>query len=277
MQPFDPDFDDTEPTWAWLDIPFIQIQPGYYPNGYSVRREVLERALIAERTIQLPYPLDCRGLYDPSGLLWMSDTPQERLMMYNNAQASRGNILIGGLGLGLYPQYVAPRARSLTIVERSRAIADIVWPQIAPALAQTLGARPLRLIIADVERFLARAPETAYNTIFLDTWEDLSATRLPYVNFLRDLAIQHLAPNGRVLLWGYRWMARLFEDACRDLLRQPPQARWPWLEQRTQGNPAARALLTPVLERFADQAFDDPTPALAWCRRWASTIRPAER
>lgn len=274
---FDPDFDDTEPTWAWLDVPFVQIQPGSYPNGYSVRRAVLERALVAERTIQLPYPLDCRGLYDPSGLLWMSDTPQERLMMYNNAQASQGNILVGGLGLGLYPQYVAPRARSLTIVERSQAIADIVWPQIAPALAQTLGARPLRLIIADVERFLARAPEIAYDTIFLDTWEDLNATRLPYVNFLRDLAIRHLAPDGRVLLWGYRWMVRLFEDACRDLLRQPPQERSPWLEQRTQGNPAAHALLLPVLERFADQAFDDLTPPLAWCRRWASTVRPAER
>jgi len=273
---FDPDFDDTEPTWAWLDIPFVQIQPGSYPNGYSVRRAVFERAPIAERTIQLPYPLDCRGLYDPSGLLWMSDTPQERLMMYNNAQASQGNILIGGLGLGLYPQYVASRARSLTIVERSRAIADIVWPQIAPALAQTLGTRPLRLIIADVERFLARAPEVAYDTIFLDTWEELSATRLPYVNLLRDLAIQHLAPDGRVLLWGYRWMMRLFEDACRDLLRQPPQARSSWLEQRTQGNPAARALLLPVLDRFAGQAFDDLALPLAWCRRWASTVHPNE-
>lgn len=273
---FDPDFDDTKPTWVWLDIPIVQVQPGHYSNGYRVRRAVLERALVAERTIQLPYPLDCRGLYDPSGLLWMSDTPQERLMMYNNAQASQGNILVGGLGLGLYPQYVAPRARSLTIVERSQAIADIVWPQIAPTLAQALDARPLRLIIADVGRFLARAPEAAYDTIFLDTWEDLNATRLPYVNFLRDLAIRHLAPNGRVLLWGYRWMVRLFEDACRDLLRRPPPERSSCLDQRTQGDPAARALLTPVLEHFADQTFDDLALPLAWCRHWVSTVQPAE-
>lgn len=271
MIPFDPGFDDTCWTWNWLHVPLVQVPPGVYQGGYVVRRELLQVADVCGRRYRLPRPLDCRGLYDPSGLLWMSDTPQERLMMYNNAQASNGHILIGGLGLGLYPQYVAPRARSLTIVERSADVVAIVWPVVEPALSASLnGLRP-RLIIADVEAFLRRPPSEHYDTIFLDTWEELNAVRLPYINRLRDLAIPHLAPEGRVLLWGYRWMVRLFEEACLELLRQPPDRRMSWLARRSGGQPAVTALLTPVVERFAGQAVGDLDEALAWCRRYIAS------
>jgi hypothetical protein len=265
---FDPEFDDTRWTWDWLNVPFVQIPPGRYASGYIVRREWLETAIICDCPVRLPCPLDCRGLYDPSGLLWMSDTPQERLMMHNNARASGEHVLIGGLGLGLYPQYVAPRARSLTIVERSPDIVAIVWPVIKEALAEGMGGVRPQIVIADVEAFLRRAPAARYDTIFLDTWEELNATRLPQVNRLRDLAMRHLAPGGRVLLWGYRWMVRLFETACVELLRQPADQRAAWLAERADNQPAAAALLTPAADHFADQTVDDLNDALAWCRRY---------
>ncbi len=270
---FDPEFDDTRWTWDWWHVPFIQIPPGIYRGGYVVRRELLKVADICGRRYRLPRPLDCRGLYDPSGILWMSDTPQERLMMYNNARASNGHILIGGLGLGIYPQYVAPRARSITIVERSADIVAIVWPAVEPALSSAMnGVRP-RLVIADMETFLLRPPSELYDTIFLDTWEELNAVRLPQINRLRDLAICHLAPGGRVLLWGYRWMVRLFEEACLELLRQPPDRRASWLARQSSNQPAAAALLAPVAEHFVGQAVDDLNGALAWCRRYIAGVK----
>ncbi|MCS7220272.1 MAG: hypothetical protein N0A15_03040 [Anaerolineae bacterium] len=222
---------------------------------------------------RLPCLLDCRGLYDPSGLLWMSDTPQERLMMYNNARASNGHVLIGGLGLGLYPQYVAPRARSITVVERSADIIAIVWPVIEPVLCALPNGPCPRLVIADVETFLQRSPDERYDTIFLDTWEELNAVRLPHINWLRDLAICHLAPGGRVLPWGYHWMVRLFEEACSELLRQPPGHRASWLAKRSWDQPAAATLLAPVAERFAGRALDDLNGALAWCRRYIAGVK----
>jgi hypothetical protein len=265
---FDPEFDDTRWTGEWLTIPFVQIPPGRYMGGYVVRREMVAIASICDRPYQLLRPLDCRGLYDPAGLLWMSDTPQERLMMHNNALASGGRILVGGLGLGLYPQYVASRAQSITVVERSPDVAAIVWPVIEGALAGT----QLQLILADIETFLGQAPTTQYDTIFLDTWEALDATRLPHVNRLRDLAYRHLSPTGQVLLWGYRWMVRLFEVACLDLLSQPPIDRAAWLARRTHDHPAAAALLTPVQEQFASQDVTDLDRALAWCCQYVTTL-----
>jgi len=270
---FDPAFDDTRWTWDWLDIPLVQVPPGRYANGYRVRREWLTEAIICGRRYRLPRPLDCRGLYDPSGVLWMSDTPQERMMMYNNAQASAGHVLIGGLGLGLYPQYAAARAASITVVERSPDVVAIVWPVIEPALTRAMGGVRPRVIIADVARFLEEAPASRYDTIFLDTWEDLDAIRLPWINRLRDQAMRHLTSSGRVLLWGYAWMVRMFQAACADLLRQPPDAREAWLADHAAGRPEVIALLTPVVERFAGQVVSDLEAALAWCRTYIVDAR----
>lgn len=264
---FDPTFDDTRWTWEWLKLPYVQIAPGRYRNGYIVRRELIQHAEICGRWYQLPRPLDCRGLYDPNGTLWMSDTPQERMMMFNNAMASSGRVLIGGLGLGLYAQYVAPRARAMTIVERSPEVVEIVWPQIEPAITKAMGGTRPSIVIADIGSFLAAPATRSYDTIFLDTWETLDATRLPKINHLRQLAMEHTSPGGRVLLWGYRWMVRMFLDACAALLHMPPAQRESRLQEQTRGRPDAYALLAPIVQRWSQDEPSDPAQALVWCER----------
>jgi len=196
------------------------------------------------------------------------------MMMYNNAMASQGHILIGGLGLAMYPQYAASRADRFTIVEQSRAVVEIVGPTLERALSRSdltglrdpSGLRPIpfEIIRGNVEAFLSAEPATRYDTVFLDTWDTLTATNLPRINGWRDQAIRHLAPQGRVLLWGYRWMVRLFEDACRQLLSVPPDQREMWLAQFKQ--PEVAALLQPVLAWFAGRVVEDMDMALAWCR-----------
>jgi spermidine synthase len=213
-----------------------------------------------------------RGLVMADGTLWMSDVPQERLMMLNNAQASRGRVLVGGLGLGLYPQYALPYVESLRIVERETAVCRLVEPIVRVAAAPH--GVELAVEVDDVEAVLC-APSTArYDTIFLDIWDKLDAAHLPAINLLRDRALAHLTPGGRVLLWGYCWMVRLFEQACERLLSVDPAARSHWLEDMTAERPAVRALLLPIVERFAERPVDDRGAALGWCREYAVRVTP---
>ncbi|GAB4474526.1 MAG: hypothetical protein Kow00124_14660 [Anaerolineae bacterium] len=271
MDPFDPTFDDCAWNDAWLRFPIIQVLPGVYPS-FTVRSWEMTEADICGQTVRLTPPLAVRGLITPDGTLWMSDVPQERLMMFNNAAAARGRTLVGGLGLGLYPQYAMPRVSAMTIIERDPALIRVVGPVVEVAAAAHNV--PVEMQQGDIHEVLAAAPTVRYDTIFLDTWETLDAAHLPYINTLRDLAIPHLAPGGRVLLWGYRWMVRLFEGACERLLRLEPGRRHDWLAVMTRQHPAVWALLLPVVEHFAGQEVERMDEALDWCRRCAATLRP---
>jgi SAM-dependent methyltransferase len=266
-QGFDPDFDDAVWTLDWLDIPILQVPPGEYDGGYRVTRERASEAHVFGKVYRLDPPLDVRLLYDPAGTLWMSDTPQERAMMVHNARRSRGHILVGGAGLGLYPQYVA-EAASFTIIERS----PIVLKLVGPLLKQVMEARgvPLRFVIGDIAVYLEQAEPAGYDTIFLDTWPRLDAALLPQINRLRDAAARHLAPGGRILLWGYRWMVRLFEEASATLLLMDPGEREEWLAAHVKESPLAAAMLAPVAEAFRNQVVPrwEIDAAVAECREW---------
>lgn len=264
---FDPNFDDTAWTEAWRHVPLVLVPPGVHPSGYRVVRRTMEAADICGRRYLLPAPFDCRLLYDPQGRLWMSNTPQELLMMYNNARRSRGRVLIGGLGLGLYPQFAVivgeERIAGFHVIERSPVVQAITRPVLERVLPV-----PLTVTLGDIAEYLAGPPAWRYDTIFLDTWDTLDAAQLPAINRLRDLARRHLAPGGRVLLWGYRWMVRLFEDACRQVLAVEPSKRAAWLAARAGDSPEALPLLAPVVERFAGDPVKDLDVALAWCREY---------
>ncbi len=267
IEGFDPAFDDATWTLDWLREPVAQVPVGVYEDGYRVEREFIEDVAIFGRSYRLDSPLDVRGLFAPDGTLWMSDTPQERMMMYNNAGQTRGHVLVGGAGLGLYPQYCREMA-SLTVVERS----PVVIRLVAPLLKAVLDERgiPLRFLVGDVETFLAQAGPGGYDTIFLDTWSRLDAALLPAINRLRELAGRHLAPGGRVLLWGYRWMVRLFEEACATLLMMPPDERDAVLADREQTAARSAAVLLPVIEMYRGQSVQrwELDAAVAKCRAW---------
>lgn len=263
---FDPIFDDTEWTERWLDVTIAQVPAGTYPGGYRVERRTLHEVEVFGQPYRVTMPLDCGFLCDPDGRLWMSNTPQERIMMYNDGRRSWGNVLVGGLGLGLYPQYAAlgaaGEATRFTIVERSPVVRDIVAPTLRSALRV-----PFEIQAGQVEDVLSGSAATRYDTIFIDTWATLDAARLPAINRLRDMALRHLTADGQVLLWGYRWMVRLFEQACRQLLEVPLAQRRSWLTARAGASPEVIALLAPIVDHFEKRPAGDIDAALAWCRR----------
>jgi hypothetical protein len=262
---FDPHFDDSAWTDAWTRVPIIQVVPGVY-DSFSITAWEMEEAELCGRRVQLSPPLAVRGLVTPDERLWMSDVPQERLMMFNNAQTTRGLVLVGGLGLGLYPQYALSKASGMVIVEQNAALVEVVEPVVRVA-AEAHGV-PVEIRVGDVEAMLLEKPETRYDTIFLDTWDTLDAAHLPTINRLRGLAINHLSDGGRVLLWGYRWMVRLFEAACEQLLMVEPGERPEWLQTVTQDRPDVHRLVDPVLDHFAGQEIGEMETALDWCREY---------
>jgi hypothetical protein len=178
-------------------------------------------------------------------------------------------VLVGGLGLGLYPQLAAAlgRVERFSVIEQSPVVQAIVEPALAGVLDV-----PLATEIGDVGALLAGPVDDVYDTIFLDTWPALDAAYLPAVNRLRELARAHLAPGGTILLWGYRWMVALFEEACRGLLAVDPGERRAWLDAHRGGSPAGVALLGPVADRFDGATIDDWDAALAWCRAYAIDV-----
>ncbi len=169
--------------------------------------------------------------------------------------------------MGLYLQYAAVgavgQATRFTVIEQSAVVVEIVEPTLSVSLRV-----PLDVSVGDVAAHLSGPVTERYDTIFLDTWDTLDAALLPAVNRLRELALRHLTPDGQVLLWGYRWMVRLFEDACRRLLAVTPGRRQGWLKAQRTTSPQAVTLLEPVVQRFGERPIVDLDEALAWCRQY---------
>jgi len=259
--PFDPTFDDCQWNTDWLNFPVIQVVPGVH-KSFSIRTEQTTEAEVCGRQVQLNMPLSVRILETNDGILWMSDVPQERLMMWNNAQASHGRVLVGGLGLGLYAQYALPHIDSLTIIEQNPEIIEVVQPVVQ--VAADSHNKPLVIEHDDIEDVLSQPSDRLYDTIFLDTWDQLDAANLPHVNTLRDKALNHVNPNGKALLWGYVWMLRLFSTAVELMRAQPASERREWLEHATSQRPDVYDLLLPVLEHLKKNPDAEQTSVRLW-------------
>lgn len=260
-EPFDPTFNDCGWTDGWLNVPIVQVVPGNYPS-FTIGQERITEAEVCGQQVVLNRPLDVRILTTNDGTLWMSDVPQERVMMYNNAQESSGRTLVGGLGLGLYPQYALPHVDSLTIIEQNTDIIDVVGSVVQ--IAADAHAKPVEIKQASIEEFLSQASDEPYDTIFLDTWDVLDAAHLPRINHLRDLALKHVKPEGKLLLWGYVWMLKLFSTAVELMYQQPIHERRDWLTQATADRPDVHALLLPVLEYGSGHLDASQTDIRLW-------------
>jgi hypothetical protein len=59
-----------------------------------------------------------------NGKLMMSDTPQEMFLQYDAYKNAKGNVLVGGLGLGMYAFMIAKKKEvtSITVIEKEKDI-----------------------------------------------------------------------------------------------------------------------------------------------------------
>ena len=128
--------------------------------------------------------------------MWMSDGPEERLTMSNAVRwcPNNADVLIGGLGLGIVPRWLESKSNTITIVEFSRDVINLVYDYIKTP--------KMNIIHDDIENYLINTVNN-FDFIYLDTWADLDPSRLNEIVYLKNLA-QKILKNDtdRVICWG---------------------------------------------------------------------------
>lgn len=96
------------------------------------------------------------------GQVVMSDTDMEKRTNAEFIQKAHGNILIGGLGIGMIilPIQGLEDVKKITVIEKYQEVIDLVVPQLPFN-------EKVQVINADVFDFI---PEEKYNTIYIDIW-----------------------------------------------------------------------------------------------------------
>lgn len=169
---------------------------------------------------------------------WMSDSGEERCTMFAAAKMAKGQVLVGGLGLGIYPQFVLALQRpveSLTILERDPEIIHFVtqaWLHRFPDQAEKV-----TILEGTIEEYLSQTEQT-FDTIYLDTWEDADPRFLAHINYLLALASRCCAAGGTIQCWGYAKMIDTFIESAKALT----QKAFPWHQYH----------LDPVLQAYVD-------------------------
>lgn len=123
------------------------------------------------------------------GSLVMSDTGMERRDNREAVSRAEGDVLIAGLGIGLMLIPVALRdsVRSVTVLESSMDVIDLVWPKVADHLrVQGNGAsHKVEIVNVDVFDFKPRRGQK-WDVIWLDIWTDQSTDNVAEINRLKQ-------------------------------------------------------------------------------------------
>lgn len=271
---FDENWQDDRHDFLALDAPLVLPEEGEYGDDLVVVHDICtEHSLYEEHYTTGEVDLCClfknssASHFDwterrfkapeagPFHTLWMSDTIQERMMMWEAAKRSRGRVLVGGLGLGVYPQYALgfPAVDSVEIVEMDA--------QVIAMIAETWGKQPfpgsgeIQIHHAPIETFLQESTER-YDTVYIDTWDALTVDYLPHVNFIRTLCEPLLNPGGEIILWGYESMLAAFMEQARYAYENPEPYR-----QASAEDLAALAARSPLLHTIAVTLREHPDMA----------------
>jgi hypothetical protein len=115
---------------------------------------------------QCDYPgsVQIHELKGPEGT-WMSDQPCELVQMHRElAVHARGDVLIGGLGLGLVARMAAAKRSitRITVVERQPEVIALVGPYLKDP--------KIRIVHADIHEYSKRA-DIKHDVALLDTWQ----------------------------------------------------------------------------------------------------------
>jgi hypothetical protein len=140
-----------------------------------------------------PYPAALEG-----GREWMTLMPNETNTTKPAINFSEGKVLTYGLGLGYfaYMSALKENVESVTVVERSRDVIDLVKKYILPQLPNP---EKLEIVESDAFEFAEkRMQEGGYNTVFTDIWHDPSDGCDLY---LRMKTYEKLLPDAKFVYW----------------------------------------------------------------------------
>lgn len=129
----------------------------------------------------------------------MSDTWMERRTNWTFIDEARGDVLIGGLGIGMVLLEVQdkPEVTSITVVEKNAEVIDLVKPQLPLN-------EKVKIVHCDIFDY---KPEQMFDTIYFDIWDTISGDNYPEMKKLHRRFSRKLNKGG--------WMNSWRRDDCR--------------------------------------------------------------
>ena len=126
-------------------------------------------------------------------IVWMSDTQLEVMGNARILEGVRGDVLTAGLGMGIFAYLAAlqPAVVSVTVVEKSQEVVDLVGPVIAHP--------KLKVLRGDVHETF-KMHKGLYDFVYLDIWANLQSPTLEYAKYKR-LARPCLKAGGETHIW----------------------------------------------------------------------------
>lgn len=135
---------------------------------------------------------------------WMSDSGEELMTMFSAAKEARGDVLVGGLGMGVYPQmalYLKKPVDSFTIIDNSHDVIEITTEAWLDCLDDNVRNK-INIIEQSFEEYI-KTTEKKFDTIYVDLWEDSDPRLLPYYNHLVDCLKPLCKEGGHIYIWAY--------------------------------------------------------------------------
>lgn len=193
---------------------------------------------------------------------WMTDNGQERCMMLEAAKLAKGDVLVGGLGLAIYPQFIFTLKRpinSITIIENNPKVIELVadsWLTQADHPSDNI-----EIIESSIETYL-QTTERSFDTLYLDTWDDADPRFLAHINYLVQLASSCCTAEGQIQCWGYGRMLETFIDNAISLTKNTfsfddyyldpaLEAYAQWLKTQNQDTDLSEENITEAAREFA--------------------------
>lgn len=143
------------------------------------------------------------------GHTWMSDSQLEVESAIGAISAARGNVLIGGLGIGLLPTFIMKKksVNRIDIVELYQEVIDLVFPYIKTP--------KMNIINDDIFHYLDITPNM-YDFIHIDIWGSITAP-LKEIDATREKAEKCLKSGG--IIWC--WLQELYNRIKNKLPKEP--------------------------------------------------------
>jgi hypothetical protein len=140
----------------------------------------------------IEYNFDCPLIkLTEDGNPWMTDNLFEVESTVGAVEVARGDVLVGGLGMGLFPTWIKDKVNSIDIVELNQEVIDLVFHQVAT--------EKMKIIHDEIYHYL-RTTDKQYDFIFIDIWQD---TLSPFweIDGARKLAQRCLKLGGTTWCW----------------------------------------------------------------------------
>ena len=122
------------------------------------------------------------------GDVMMSETPMEQRTNINFVLKAHGDVLIGGLGIGMIILAIQdnPNVTSITVLEKSKDVLDAVLPQLPLN-------EKVRVIQADVFTY---KPDKKFDCVYMDIWfypnedayEEMKVLKRRYGHYLKPVS-----------------------------------------------------------------------------------------